>query len=50
MATLMARSGANAFVIKKAGRWKRMDTALRYVQVAEDDAADAQRKAFDIDE
>jgi len=50
MATLMARSGANAFVIKKAGRWKRMDTALRYVQVAEDDAEEAQRKAFDIDE
>ena len=38
------------FVIKKAGRWKRMDTALRYVQVAEDDAEEAQRKAFDIDE
>ena len=50
MATLMVRSGANAFVIKKAGRWKRMDTALRYVQVAEDDAEEAQRKAFDIDE
>jgi len=46
MATLMARSGANAFVIKKAGRWKRMDTALRYVQVVEDDVAEAQRKAF----
>jgi integrase len=46
MATLMARSGANAFVIKKAGRWRRMDTALRYVQVVEEDVADAQRKAF----
>lgn len=46
MATLMARSGANAFVIKKAGRWRRMDTALKYVQVVEDDVAEAQRKAF----
>jgi integrase len=50
MATLMARSGANAFVIKKAGRWKRMDTALRYVQVVEDDVTEAQRKAFDFDD
>ena len=39
-------TGANAFVIKKAGRWRRMDTALRYVQVVEEDVADAQRKAF----
>lgn len=46
MATLMARSGANAFVIKKAGRWRRMDTALKYVQVMEEDVLEAQRKAF----
>ncbi|MBP1627341.1 MAG: integrase [Holophagaceae bacterium] len=48
MATLMARSGANAFVIKKAGRWKRMDTALRYIQIMEDDLVEAQAKAFGL--
>jgi len=46
MATLMARAGANAFVIKKAGRWKRMETAEKYVTIIEEDILEAQKKAF----
>lgn len=44
--TLMARKGANAFVIKKMGRWKRMDTALKYVDIVEDDLRKAQEEVF----
>jgi integrase len=44
--TLMARMGANAFVIKKMGRWKRMDTALKYVDIVEDDLRAAQQGVF----
>jgi hypothetical protein len=50
MATLLARSGANAFVVKKAGRWKTLQTAVRYVQIVEDDLMKAQAKAFDFTE
>jgi len=46
MATLMARSGANAFVIKKAGRWERMETAEKYVTIFDEDILEAQKKAF----
>jgi hypothetical protein len=38
--------GANAFVIKKMGRWKRMDTALKYVDIVEDDLRAAQQGVF----
>jgi integrase len=48
MATLMARAGASAFVIKKMGRWKRSETAEKYVQVVEEDLEVAQNNAFDF--
>jgi len=50
MATLLARSGANAFVVKEAGRWKTLQTAVRYVAIVEDDLMKAQAKAFDFTE
>jgi len=46
--TLMARKGANAFVIKKMGRWKRIETALNYVEIIEADLVEAQQKAFNF--
>ena len=45
--TIMARQGANAFTIKRMGRWKRMETAEKYVEIIEDDLRAAQERAFD---
>lgn len=49
MATMMARSGASAFVLKKAGRWQRITTAEKYVEIVEDDVAAAQAKALGLE-
>ena len=48
--TLLARSGANAHVIKAAGRWKCIQTSMRYVQIVSGDVAAAQAKAFGFTE
>jgi len=37
MATILARNGANAFFIQKAGLWTKMEAALRYVKLVEGD-------------
>jgi len=45
-ATMMAKDGVSAFAIKKYGRWKRMETVEKYVQLMDDDLRDAQERTF----
>lgn len=45
-ATLMARAGVSAFALMRAGRWKRIETAQKYVHLAADDVRDALESAF----
>jgi len=45
-ATIMARDGVSAFAIRKFGRWKRMETVEKYVEMVDGDLRDAQVRAF----
>lgn len=45
-ATIAARAGANAFTVQALGNWKRIETAMKYVEVTREDVLEAQRRAF----